>query len=83
MWETRAHVLELYSTVFPGSLERSWVEVEQLGLETVLIWNAGIAGGGLTHYATMPAPIKYIFKNKRCVVQGLEQILIGMMNIKS
>lgn len=32
--------------------------MEQAGIEPMPIWDAGIAGGGLTCYAIMPAPAK-------------------------
>ena len=37
-------------------LQRTVLEVEQLGLELAPIWDAGTAGGGFTCYATVRAP---------------------------
>lgn len=41
-------------------MQRAGLEVEQLGLEPAPIWAASIAGGSLTHYATMPALLSLV-----------------------
>lgn len=40
---------------FPGCQKGPGSELNKLGLELALIWDAGMAGNGLTHYTTVPA----------------------------
>lgn len=43
----RAQGLQLSSATFPGIIAGTWLEVEHLGLEPTVMWDADITGGGL------------------------------------
>lgn len=61
----RAEVLEPSSSAVSVALTESWIKVEQPGLELVVTWDdAGVAGGGLTHFTMKLVPYHYnIFVN--------------------
>lgn len=53
--------------LFPGRGQRDGSEVEQLKLEPVPLWDAGVAGCGFTHCATTPA-LPYCFLKAAALV---------------
>lgn len=61
-WQEPGHLH--ISAATPSSLARAWIRSGATGgYEPVPVWDAGIAGGDVTHYATMPSPSS-LFESK-------------------
>lgn len=61
------------------------LQVEQLGLKLMFMWDAGTADSGLTHNTTMPA-LRFYFKNngeKKWVTQATYYMILCIHNAQN